>query len=109
VILDEIGGRKFAIPFREFRFVVEQLQMARRAGLKEKDDALGLAGKMRLLGRERIRQCRRRRPTALAEQRAQRYRAEANAALLEEPAARDELRVESAIEMRLAIHGVMAL
>ena len=59
---------------------------------------------MRLPGRERI-QRRIRGPAVLAEQGAQRDGAEADAALLEEPAAGDQLRIEAAIEMRLTVHN----
>lgn len=73
--------------------------MAGRAGHEKKNDALGLGGKMRLLRRERIREGERRCPAALAKQTAEGNRAEANAALLEKPAPRDELSIQAAIEM----------
>src|ERR1051325_2477288 len=66
IVLHQIRRRQFAVPLRQFGFVVEQLQMTWSAGHEEEDHAFGLAGKMGLLGRERVRARDRRRPTVLA-------------------------------------------
>src|SRR6266516_2635831 len=79
--------------------------MAGRASYEQENDAPGLAREMRLLRRERTGQRCGRGATALAKERAERDGAEAHAALLEKPAARDQLRIETAVEMRLAVHG----
>ena len=54
IALEQIGRRQRAVELGELRLVVEQLQMARRAGHEEEDDALGLRREVRLLRRERI-------------------------------------------------------
>jgi hypothetical protein len=104
VVLDQVGWRRLAIPLRQLRFVIEQLQVTRCAGLEEKNDALGLRRKMRLLRRERVRWRNRRCPALLTKQRAKRDRAQAHATLLKKPTAGDQLWVKAAIEMGLAVH-----
>src|SRR5439155_10547285 len=98
VTLRVLFRRRFAVPFLQRGLVVEQFKVAWRARHEKVNDALGLCGEMRLPGRERIQRCVGS-PAVLAEQGAQRDRAEADAALLEEPAARDEFRVQAAIEV----------
>ena len=97
VALQQIGRRQFAVVLRQFRFVVEQFEMARPARLEQIDDALGLWFEVRLLRRHRIH--RRRSPAALLHQRAERDAPETDAALLQEPATRNRRRVQSAIKM----------
>ena len=55
IALQKFRRRQRAIELRQLRLVVEQLQVAGRAGHEEKDHALGLGSELRLLGRERIR------------------------------------------------------
>ena len=55
VTFEQFSGRKFSVPFGQFGFVIEQFQMAGRAGHKEKDDALGFGREVRLFRGERIR------------------------------------------------------
>jgi hypothetical protein len=93
--LEQLGGRQLAVELGQLRLVVEELEMARRARLEHEDDALGLGREVRRLGGQRIDHSARRRTGVrgaasqdAAEQRMQRDRAEADAALLEEPAAR---------------------
>src|SRR2546427_178771 len=105
VAFDELFGRRFAVPFLQRRFVIEQFEVARRAGHEEVNDALGLGGELRLLRREWTRERRGRGPAIFTKERAERDGAEADAALLEEPAARDEFGVKAAVEMGLAIHN----
>jgi hypothetical protein len=45
---------RLAFQLREFRLVVEELELTRRAGHEEMNDTLGLAGEMRLARRERV-------------------------------------------------------
>ncbi len=104
IVLDEVRGRLFAVPLHEFRFVVEQLQVAWRTGLEEKDDPLHLRGKMRVLWCERIGWRNRRRPAVFAKQSPKGNGPQSHAALLKKPAARDQLRVKPAIKFVLAVH-----
>src|SRR5689334_3334586 len=80
--------------------------MTRRARHEQKDDAFGFRGKLRGLGGEGIDDGRRGQ-AVLTEQRAEGDRAEADAALLEEPAPRDFLRALAVIQMVLTAHREM--
>src|SRR5262249_9498012 len=80
VVLDQFRRREGAVELRELRLVIEKLQMARRAAHEEVNDALGLrrvvgGGLGRFVGAGEIRQ---------------RDRAEADAAVAEEPPAVEE-------------------
>src|SRR5439155_15537799 len=99
VAFDQLFGRRFAVPFLQRRFVIEQFEVARRAGHEEVNDALGFGGELRLLWRER----RGYGPAVFTKERAERDGAEADAAFLEEPPARDEFGLKAAVEMGLAI------
>src|SRR5262245_29612178 len=79
--------------------------MARGSGHEQEDDALGLRGVVRLLGDQGVDAP----GSGLAEQAAQRDRAEADAALAEEPAAGNERRVGFSIEVILAVHWVRSV
>src|SRR5947199_208460 len=85
ILLDEIRRRQLAVALHQLRLVVEQLQVARAARHEEEDDILRLRREVRLLRGERI--ILRRRRGAWAEQIGKADGAEADAALLEEPAA----------------------
>src|SRR5262245_10800027 len=78
--------------------------MARRPGHEQEDDPLRLRLEVRRLRRQRIGRFGRG-IAAPAEQVAQRQAAQADSALLEEPAAADLDRVAVAIEAILAVHG----
>src|SRR5437879_11425808 len=78
--------------------------MAWGAGHEQEDDALGPGGVMRPPWRKWIRG-RRRRDRVFAKQLAQSDRAQADAALLEEPPARDEPGIRAAIKIILTVHG----
>src|ERR1043166_164798 len=108
VAFDQFRRRDLSIPFGEFWFVVEQLQMARRAGHEEKNDPFGFGRKMRLFGSKWVcwSSARGRGPSVLAEQLAKGDSAQADAALFEKPAARDEITVLAEVEVRLAVHDV---
>ena len=106
VTFDQLVRGRFAVPFLERRFVVEQFEMARRPGHEKVDDALGLGREVRLLWRERT-QGGGGGPAAFAEKGAEGNGADADAALLEEPAARDQSGVLAAIKMGLAVHMVV--
>ena len=54
IALEQLGRRQRAVELGELRLVVEQLQVAGRAGHEQVDDALGLRRVVRLLRRERI-------------------------------------------------------
>ena len=54
IALEQIGRRQLAVPFGQFRLVVEQFQVARPAGHEQVDHALGLGGEVRQLGRQRV-------------------------------------------------------
>ena len=103
VPFDQLLGRRFAVPLLQGRFVIEQLEVAGRAGHEKENNPFGLGREMRLLRPQRVRSggCS---PTAFAKELAQRDRAEPHAALLEKPAACDELRILTAIKMCLAVH-----
>ena len=103
VALEQLGRRQRAVELGELRLVVEQLQVAGRAGHEQEDDVLRARRKVRLLRRERI-GGRRAAPCA-AGQLAERDRPQADAAFLEEPAPRERLRRDVAVEMVLAVHG----
>ena len=51
VILQQLGGRELAIPLRELGFVIEEIEVARRAGVEKEDHALRLCRLRRELGR----------------------------------------------------------
>ena len=74
VAFHQFGRRDFAIPFGQFGFVIEEFQMAGRAGHKEKNDAFGLWWEMRQLGRQWIGAGGLRSPAVLAKQLSQRNR-----------------------------------
>src|SRR5687768_18392040 len=46
VILQQFGGRELAVALREFRLGIEELEVARRAGLEKVNDAFGLRREM---------------------------------------------------------------
>jgi hypothetical protein len=94
---DERLGRFLARVLHEFRLVVEEIQMGRRAGHVEIDHPLHLRREVGLMRRERIR-CRRRRGdhSIAREDRRQRRRADAGLAGLEEMATGD---VETAVQI----------
>ena len=50
IALQQIGGRQRAVEFGELRLVVEQLEVARRAGHEQEDDVLGLGRKCGCFG-----------------------------------------------------------
>ena len=104
VIFDQICRGRFAVPLGQLRLVVEQLQVAWRASHKQEDDALGFGGKMRLPGRERIRDRQGRSPAVFAEQLPEGDGAQPNATLLEEPAPRHQLGVLTPIKVALTVH-----
>ena len=54
IALEQLGRRQLAVALRELRLVVEQLEVARRAGLEQEDDALRLRREVRLLRGERV-------------------------------------------------------
>src|SRR5690606_13989408 len=94
-ILDQLLRHALAVVLRQLRLVVEELQLRRCARLKEIDHSLRLRRKMRLLRRKRRNGLRRLPSAALSEElvvekRSQRDRAEPDAAVAEEMAARDE-------------------
>jgi hypothetical protein len=82
--------------------LVEQVELAGRAGHVQVDDALGLRRQRRRLRRERIRVVARRREAVASEQLAERERAQARAAALEQPAARDGERMYGRKCMRVS-------
>jgi hypothetical protein len=89
IALEQLGWRQLAIPFHQFGLVIEQFEMARRAGLEEVDHALRLGGEVGELGRQGVHQAVAAEgagPDHVLEQRAQRDRAQSHAALAEEPA-----------------------
>ena len=95
VALEQLGRGQLAVEPGELGLVVEELQVARAAGHEQEDHPLGLGGEMGRPGRQRVDALgrgrrRRSRVARLAEQLAQGHRSQADAALLQEPAARDE-------------------
>ena len=54
IAFEQFGRRKLAVAFGQFGLVVEQLQMARCAGLEQVDDALGLRGRSAVARRQRV-------------------------------------------------------
>src|SRR5207245_4564269 len=96
IILEQFGRRQLAVPFGQFRFVIEQFEMTRPARLKEVNDAFGFRFKMRLLRRERI-VAEWRSPAIPGKELAKCDGAQADAALLEKPAAGDLRRIFDAI------------
>jgi hypothetical protein len=106
VALQQPRGRQRAVQLGERRLVVEQLEVARRAGHEQEDHVLRPRGEVGHLRRQRVGRRRRRRGVSpLGEQLAQRHGAQADAALLEEPAPTDLRRVGGSEAVVLAIHG----
>ena len=54
IALQQFSGRQLSVESREFRLVVEQLQMARRAGHEQEDHAFRFGGEMGHPWRQRI-------------------------------------------------------
>jgi hypothetical protein len=79
VAFEELGRREFAVLPGEFGLVVEQFEVAGRAGLEEEDDALRLRREVRGFRSQVIG------VAVVGEQRGEGGGAEADAALLEEP------------------------
>ena len=106
VALDQVGRGQRPVEFGQLGLVVEKFEMARRPCHKEENDALGLRGKLRVFGRERISRLGAggRSKPRLGEKLAERHRTQAYATLLKKPASRDLFRVSVSIEMILAIH-----
>src|SRR5439155_18831169 len=103
ITLEQIRRRQLAVPLRQLRLIVEQLQMARRAGHEQIDDALGLRCEVRRLRCQRT--CRRFSGNSRrSHQFGQSRRAQTNAAFLQEPPAHELRRITAAIKMRLAMH-----
>ena len=103
-------GHGLAVVFGQHRLVIEQIELARRAAHEQINDARGVRFEVGLFRSERVGRrgsfCRAE-SFVRAEQRRERHRAEAHAALLEEPAAGDEVWVLAEIEMGLAVHNAV--
>src|SRR5579864_2582663 len=82
----QVGRNRLPVVLVQLRLVVEQIQLRRRAGHEQVNHALGLWREMRLLGGQRI-SLSSQRPGV--EQRAQRQRSNAEAALAEKVPPRD--------------------
>ena len=106
---DDFRGHRLAVEFLELRLVVEQVELRRRAAHEEVNDVVGLGRVVGRIGREGAAHLRRRRRgrggARTGQQRAERHRAEPDAALLKEPAACDVFRRFGA-EFLLAVHAV---
>ena len=80
IAFEQLGGRQRAIELGELRLVVEQLQMARRAGHEQEDDVLRPRPEMAAASAQADRRPRERRPCA--GQLTERNRPQPDAALL---------------------------
>ncbi len=103
VALQQPRGRQLAIKLRQFGLVVEQLQMARRAGHEQEDHPLGLRRMVWLFGGQRIRRGGRQR--SIAKEVGERHCAQADAAVFQKPAAGDLFRGQTGVLAGLAVHG----
>src|SRR5439155_3789321 len=104
--LDERLRNRLTVQLDESGFVIEQFKLARPAGHEEVNDVFRARLEMRRTWRHRIGDGfgRRAEEVSFTEQGCERDAAQAEAALLEEPAAGDEFRVKAAVEMGLAVH-----
>ena len=92
--LDELVGTGLVVPLDEFRFVVEQIEMRRRAGHVQKDDVLGSWLEVWLPRCQRIDDgIRRRSVGTLGRQRGQRHPAQSHLAIAQKMAAGHKLGV----------------
>src|SRR5260370_22737051 len=104
VALQEICGRKSAVKLHELRLVVEEFQLARRAGHKQVNDSLGFRSEVRSAGRKGV-------GGSVggigagASQVSHRQCAHSDAAALQKPAAGELFGIFVSIQMVLAIHG----
>ncbi len=113
IALDQLGRRQGAVELGELRLVVEQLQMAGRAGHEQEQDPLGLG---RIMRRPRSHGIEGQGPgrvdvgrvSLLLQQLAQRHGTEPDAALFEEPSPGDLAGVGMSIDMILTVHGVVS-
>src|SRR4051794_16279597 len=76
ITLEQLGRRQFAVPASELRLVIEELQMARRAGHEQIDDFFRFRRKRARLRRKSPGWWGRRRGTLSARQLSQRRRPE---------------------------------
>ena len=108
IALEQFGGRQLAVPLRQLRLVVEQLQMARRSGHEKINHPLRLRREMRPLRGERIHAHVRAgaKKFSPAHQRTQRDCPQPDAAILEEPPPRD-LLPPLVKKMFLSGHGII--
>ncbi len=98
ITLQEFRRRQRAIKLSELRLVIKQLQMAGCARHEEEDDTLGLGGKRRSFGSERV-ELSRVGITALGQQLGEGDRPQTHAALFHEPAPGHFLGAEISIKM----------
>ena len=103
VIFQQLGGRELAVALGELGFMIEEIEVARGAGVEEEDHALRLRRLRGELGRKGI-FCRRGVRVALHEL-SEGDAAEADAALAEKPAA-GEIACGSAVEIGSEVHGL---
>src|SRR5262245_60426853 len=89
IALQQFGRRQRAVELGQLRLVIEHLQVARRSGHKEENDVFGLRSKVGLLWSERGAGLLNRRVTCAGQQVVERERAHSDAALFDEPAARE--------------------
>src|ERR1700722_12360568 len=94
LVLDQFGRNGMTVVFGQRGFVIEQVQLARRASHEKINDALCLGQEMRRFGRERVdtlRRSSRAKNLVLAEQRSECDGTEANATVAKEMAAPEQL------------------
>ena len=104
--LDERLRNRLTVQLDESGFVIEKFELAGSACHEEVNDVFRARLEMRRTRRHRIGDgcgCRAE-EFSFTQQRRERDAAQAQAALLEEPSARDQFWVKVAVELRLAVH-----